>query len=50
MANNEICDDLSLGFLIENKIHSKEDFINYLNDREIFNEETRNKCLIEYEK
>lgn len=29
MANNEICDDLSLGFLIENKIHSKEDFINF---------------------
>lgn len=50
MANNEICDDLTLGFLIENKIHSKEDFIKYLNDREIFDEETRNKCLNEYEK
>lgn len=50
MADNEICDDLTLGFLIENKIHSKEDFISYLNDREIIDEETRNKCLNEYEK
>lgn len=48
--NNEICDDLTLGFLIENNIHSKEDFINYLNDREIFDEETRIKCLSEYGK
>ncbi|MFW9939392.1 MAG: hypothetical protein ACFFFT_00030 [Candidatus Thorarchaeota archaeon] len=50
MNKSSPCEDITLGFLLENKIHSKEDLINYLNENKIHDEKTRELCITEYEK